>query len=81
MGKINLEHIEIKVEKDRAKYFLSLPLHHTQQEKERTEDYTIFTYDVEQSLLTISKERKLMDTNVGLAPQTRFYNVGVKATF
>ena len=32
-------------------------------------------------LLTISKERKLMDTNVGLAPQTRFYNVGVKATF
>lgn len=46
MGKINLEHIEIKVEKDRAKYFRSLPLHHTQQVKERTEDYTIFTYDL-----------------------------------
>lgn len=46
MGKINLEHIEIKVEKDRAKYFLSLPLHHTQQVKERTKDYTIFTYDL-----------------------------------
>lgn len=46
MGKIKLEHIEIKVEKDRAKYFRSLPLHHTQQEKERTEDYTIFTFDL-----------------------------------
>lgn len=46
MGKINLEHIEIKVEKERAKYFLSLPLHHTQQEKERTKDYSIFTYDL-----------------------------------
>ena len=46
MGKVNLEHIEIKVEKDRAKYFRSLPLHHTQQEKERTKEYTIFTYDL-----------------------------------
>ena len=46
MGEINLEHIEIKVENDRAKYFRSLPLHHTQQEKEHTEDYTIFTYDL-----------------------------------
>ena len=32
-------------------------------------------------LLTISKERKLMETSVGYAPQTRFYNLGVKATF
>jgi hypothetical protein len=32
-------------------------------------------------LLTISKNRKLMETNVGYAPQTRFYNIGVKATF
>ncbi len=31
-------------------------------------------------LLTISKERKLMDTSVGYAPQTRFYNLGVKVT-
>ncbi len=31
-------------------------------------------------LLTISKERKLMETNVGSAPQTRFYNLGVKVT-
>ena len=46
MGKINFEHIEIKVDKDRAKYFRSLPLHHSQQEKEHSEKYTIFTYDL-----------------------------------
>ena len=31
-------------------------------------------------LLTISKERKLMETSIGSAPQTRFYNLGVKVT-
>ena len=31
-------------------------------------------------LLTISKERKLLETSVGYAPQTRFYNLGVKVT-
>ena len=31
-------------------------------------------------LLTIAKERKLLETNVGSAPQTRFYNLGVKVT-
>ena len=31
-------------------------------------------------LFTIAKERKLMETNVGYAPQTRFYNLGVKVT-
>ena len=31
-------------------------------------------------LLTIAKERKLMETNIGSAPQTRFYNLGVKVT-
>ena len=31
-------------------------------------------------LLTISKNRKLMETAVGYAPQTRFYNLGVKVT-
>jgi TonB-linked SusC/RagA family outer membrane protein len=33
------------------------------------------------NLLTISKEREILEMNVGSAPQTRFYNVGVKATF
>ena len=31
-------------------------------------------------LLTISKNRKMWETNVGYAPQTRFYNLGVKVT-
>ena len=31
-------------------------------------------------LLTISKHRKMMETNVGYAPQTRFFNVGAKIT-
>ena len=31
-------------------------------------------------LLTISKNRKLMETSVAYAPQTRFYNLGVKVT-
>lgn len=31
-------------------------------------------------LLTFAKERKLMETSVGYAPQTRFYNLGVKVT-
>lgn len=33
------------------------------------------------NLLTIAKERKHMEMSVGSAPQTRFYNLGVKATF
>lgn len=32
-------------------------------------------------LLTIAKERKLLEMNIASAPQTRFYNLGVKATF
>ena len=31
-------------------------------------------------LLTIAKERKLLETSIGAAPQTRFYNLGVKVT-
>ena len=31
-------------------------------------------------LLTIAKNRKIMETSVGTAPQTRFYNLGVKVT-
>lgn len=33
------------------------------------------------NLLVISKERKMMETNIGSAPQMRFYNLGVKAFF
>ena len=31
-------------------------------------------------LLTISKNRKIMETTIGGQPQTRFYNIGVKVT-
>ena len=31
-------------------------------------------------LLTIAKERKLMETAIGYQPQTRFYNIGVNVT-
>ena len=33
------------------------------------------------SLLTIAKERELLEMNVGSAPQTRFYNLGLKVSF
>ena len=33
------------------------------------------------NLLVLSKERQHMEMNVGSAPQTRFYNFGLKATF
>ncbi|RNC65542.1 SusC/RagA family TonB-linked outer membrane protein [Proteiniphilum sp. X52] len=33
------------------------------------------------NLLTISKERKHFEMNIGSAPQTRFYNIGVIGTF
>lgn len=32
-------------------------------------------------LLTISKNRKIMETTIGGAPQSRFYNIGAKVTF
>ncbi|WP_207533965.1 SusC/RagA family TonB-linked outer membrane protein [Desertivirga arenae] len=33
------------------------------------------------NLLTVAKEREIMELNIGSAPQTRFYNLGVKAMF
>ena len=33
------------------------------------------------SLLTLAKERELMELNVGSAPQVRFYNLGAKVNF
>lgn len=38
-------------------------------------------YVLGDNLLVLSKERKLMETNIGAAPQYRFYNLGVKAAF
>lgn len=33
------------------------------------------------SLLTVSENRKIMEMNVGNAPQTRLFNLGIKAQF
>lgn len=33
------------------------------------------------NLLVIAKERRLMETNIGVAPQTRFFNLGVRTAF
>jgi TonB-linked SusC/RagA family outer membrane protein len=33
------------------------------------------------NLLTIAKERKVLETTIGASPQTRLFNVGLKATF
>lgn len=33
------------------------------------------------NLLTVSKEREYLETSIGYAPSTRFYNLGVKVTF
>ena len=33
------------------------------------------------NLLTIAKEREILEMNVGSAPQTRFYNLGVQVAF
>lgn len=41
----------------------------------------ISTYVSGSNLLTISKEREILEMNVTGAPQTRFYNLGVKAVF
>ncbi len=33
------------------------------------------------NLLVVAKERRLMETNIGVAPQTRFFNLGVRTAF
>jgi hypothetical protein len=32
-------------------------------------------------LLTIAKEKEILEMNITDAPQTRFYNIGLKAAF
>jgi hypothetical protein len=33
------------------------------------------------NLLTIAKEREVLEMNIGSAPQTRYYSIGFKASF
>jgi hypothetical protein len=43
--------------------------------------HEISTYVSGSNLLTISKEREVLELNTTSAPQTRFYNIGIKAVF
>jgi len=43
--------------------------------------HEIAAYVSGSDLLTLSKERKILEMNTTSAPQTRFFNVGIKATF
>lgn len=43
--------------------------------------HEISTYVSGSNLLTISKEQETLDMNITSAPQTRFYNFGIKAVF
>ncbi|HSC52962.1 MAG TPA: SusC/RagA family TonB-linked outer membrane protein [Phnomibacter sp.] len=43
--------------------------------------HSLSLYVLGDNLLVISKERKLMETNIGTAPQYRFYNLGIRASF
>lgn len=43
--------------------------------------HEISTYVSGSNLLTISKERDVLELNTTSAPQTRFYNIGIKAVF
>lgn len=43
--------------------------------------HEISTYVSGSNLLTISKEREILEMNINNSPQTRFYNFGVKAVF
>ena len=60
------EHIEIKVEDFQANYLRTLPLHHSQKEVERTEQYTIFrfflrpTFDFIQELLSLGNTTEIL---------------------
>jgi TonB-linked SusC/RagA family outer membrane protein len=43
--------------------------------------HEISAYISGSNLLTLSKERELLERNAGSSPQTRFYTIGVKASF
>lgn len=60
--------IKIRVWADQAYYFRSLPLHHSQEEIERTEDYSVFKYYVVPSVDFIQELLSHGDAVVVLEP-------------
>ena len=64
---IACERVRIKVMNNQAKYFRSLPLHHSQVEIETTSEYSIFeyklkpTYDFEQEILSHREDVEVLE--------------------
>lgn len=62
-----LENVKLKVSARQANYLRSLPLHHSQRETERTDDYSIFefnirpTYDFQQEILWNGEDVEVLE--------------------
>lgn len=62
-----LENVKLKVRADQANYLRSLPMHHSQTETERNDDFSIFTlqirptYDFQQELLRIGDTLEVLE--------------------
>jgi predicted DNA-binding transcriptional regulator YafY len=62
-----LENVKLKVRADQANYLRSLPMHHSQTETERNNDFSIFTlqirptYDFQQELLRIGDTLEVLE--------------------
>jgi predicted DNA-binding transcriptional regulator YafY len=62
-----LENVKLKVRADQANYLRSLPMHHSQTETERNDDFSIFTlqirptYDFQQELLRIGDTLEVIE--------------------
>ena len=63
----NVENVKLKVSVGQANYLRSLPLHHSQQELERTDTYSIFhfwvrpSYDFQQEILWHGEEMEVLE--------------------
>ena len=64
---IATERVVVKADKDQSRYLMSLPLHHSQQIIETTDDYSVFswrlkpTYDFVQQLLTMNLHIEVLE--------------------
>ena len=64
---IATERVVVKADRDQSRYLMSLPLHHSQQIIETTDDYSVFswrlkpTYDFVQQLLTMNLHIEVLE--------------------